>query len=170
MVDVAPITAHPLDALTADEIRTAVSTVRDSGRVAEGVLFASVALDEPSRPVVEAHRAGDPVERRVRLILLPGPEADVVEAVVAVGTGRIVEWTPRAGMRPALLFDDSYRAILALRESPEWQEAMRRRGITDFEKVQIDPWPTGNFGNPLEEGRRISRCLSYYREEPTDNG
>ena len=33
MVDVAPITAHPLDALTADEIRTAVSTVRDSGRV-----------------------------------------------------------------------------------------------------------------------------------------
>ena len=47
---------------------------------------------------------------------------------------------------------------------------MRRRGITDFEKVQIDPWPTGNFGNPLEEGRRISRCLSYYREEPTDNG
>jgi primary-amine oxidase len=170
VVDVAPMTAHPLDALTADEIRTAVSTVRDSGRVADGVLFASVALDEPSRPVVEAHRPGDPVERRVRLILLPGPEADVVEAVVAVGSGEIVEWTPRAGMRPALLFDDSYRAILALRESPEWQEAMRRRGITDFEKVQIDPWPTGNFGNPLEEGRRISRCLSYYREEPTDNG
>ena len=50
--------------------------------------------------------------------------------------------------------------------SPEWQEAMRRRGITDFEKVQIDPWPAGNFGNPLEEGRRIARCLSYYREEP----
>ena len=73
-------------------------------------------------------------------------------------------------MRPALLFDDSYRAILALRDDPEWQEAMRRRGITDFEKVQIDPWPTGNFGNPLEEGRRIARCLSYYREEPSDNG
>ena len=47
---------------------------------------------------------------------------------------------------------------------------MRRRGITDFEKVQIDPWPTGNFGNPVEEGRRICRCLSYYREEPSDNG
>src|SRR5208282_4239918 len=23
---------------------------------------------------------------------------------------------------------------------------------------------------PLEEGRRIARCLSYYREEPSDNG
>ena len=47
---------------------------------------------------------------------------------------------------------------------------MRRRGITDFDKVQIDPWPTGNFGRAVEEDRRIARCLSYYRENPTDNG
>ena len=94
----------------------------------------------------------------------------MTEVVVALATGEIVEWTAHPGMRPALLFDDSYRAILALRDHPEWQEAMRLRGITDFEKVQIDPWPTGNFGNPLEDDRRIARCLSYYREEPSDNG
>jgi primary-amine oxidase len=170
VVDVLPATAHPLDALTADEIRGAVSIVRESGRVTEGVLFAMVTLEEPSRETVAAHRTGEPVERRVRLVLLPGPEAAVVEAVVSLAAGQIVGWTPRPGMRPALLFDDSYRAILALRDNPEWQEAMRRRGITDFEKVQIDPWPTGNFGNPLEEGRRVARCLSYYREEPSDNG
>jgi primary-amine oxidase len=170
MVDVAPTTVHPLDALAADEIRVAVSVVRESGRVTDGVLFASVTLDEPGRASLAAHRPGDPVDRRVRLILLPGPEAAVIEAVVSLASGQIVEWTPRPGVRPALLFDDSYRAILALRDNAEWQAAMRRRGITDFEKVQIDPWPTGNFGNPLEEGRRIARCLSYYREEPTDNG
>ena len=170
MVDVAPTAVHPLDSLTADEIRSAVSIVRDSGRVGEGALFSAVTLDEPPRQVVAAHRPGDPVDRRIRLIVLPGPEAAVVESVVSLPSGQIVEWTPRPGVRPALLFDDSYRAILALRDHPEWQEAMRKRGITDFEKVQIDPWPTGNFGNPLEEGRRIARCLSYYREEPADNG
>ena len=170
MVDVAPTTAHPLDALAADEIRGAVSVVRESGRVDDGVLFAMVTLDEPGRALVTAHKPGDPVDRRVRLIVLPGPDAAVVEVVVSLASGQIVEWTPRDGVRPALLFDDSYRAILALRESPEWQEAMRRRGITDFEKVQIDPWPAGNYGNPMEDGRRIARCLSYYREEPTDNG
>ena len=170
MVDVAPTTAHPLDALAADEIRAAVSVVRESGRVDDGVLFAMVTLDEPGRALVTAHKPGDPVDRRVRLIVLPGPEAAVVEVVVSLASGQIVEWTPRDGVRPALLFDDSYRAILALRESPEWQAAMRRRGITDFEQVQIDPWPAGNFGNPTEDGRRITRCLSYYREEPTDNG
>jgi primary-amine oxidase len=170
MVDVASTTAHPLDALAADEIRAAVSVVRESGRVDEAVLFSMVTLDEPSRDTVAAHRPGDPVERRVRLIVLPGPEAAVVEVVVSLASGQIIEWTPRPGVRPALLFDDSYRAILALRANPEWQKAMARRGITDLEKVQIDPWPTGNFGNPLEEGRRVARCLSYYRQEPSDNG
>jgi primary-amine oxidase len=170
MVDVASTTAHPLDALAADEIRAAVSVVRESGRIDESALFAMVTLDEPGRDTVAAHRPGDPVERRVRLIVLPGPEAAVVEVVVSLASGQIIEWTPRQGVRPALLFDDSYRAILALRDNPEWQEAMHRRGITDLEKVQIDPWPTGNFGNALEEGRRVARCLSYYRQEPSDNG
>ena len=170
MVDVISTSAHPLDPLTADEIRSSVTVVRESGRVSDGVLFAMVTLDEPSREVLAAHTPGDPVDRRVRLTILPGPEASVTEVVVALATGEIVEWTAHPGMRPALLFDDSYRAILALRDHPQWQEAMRLRGITDFEKVQIDPWPTGNFGNPLEDDRRIARCLSYYREEPSDNG
>ncbi len=170
MVDLAPALAHPLDALAAEEIRAAVGAVRSSGRVSDGVLFASVTLEEPDREVVALHRRGDPVERKVRLIILPGPEASVVEVVVSLATQQIVSWTPRQGVRPALLFDDSYRAILALRADPEWQAAMHRRGITDFERVQIDPWPTGNFGNPLEEDRRVARCLSYYRDEPTDNG
>ena len=42
--------------------------------------------------------------------------------------------------------------------------------MADSAGTWIDPWPTGNFGIPLEEGRRIARCLFYYREEPTDNG
>jgi primary-amine oxidase len=122
MVDVASTTAHPLDSLAADEIRAAVSVVRESGQVNDGALFAMVTLDEPSRDTLASHRSGDPVERRVRLIVLPGPEAAVVEVVVSLASGRM---------------------------------------------VQIDPWPTGTFGVAHEEGRRIFRCLSYYRDSPT---
>jgi primary-amine oxidase len=159
MVETAPTSpavAHPLEPLNADEVRAAVAAVRADGRVTETALFSLVSLDEPDKGAVEAFR--------------PGPGSGVVEAVVALPAGAVVEWTGREGMRPALLFDDSYRATIALRANPEWQEAMRRRGITDFDKVQIDPWPTGNFGNPLEEGRRIARCICFYREEPSDNG
>src|SRR5581483_8756661 len=36
--------------------------------------------------------------------------------------------------------------------------------------VRIDPWPAGSFGIGHEDGRRISRCISYLRESKTDNG
>ncbi|MGO8873075.1 MAG: primary-amine oxidase [Acidimicrobiales bacterium] len=170
MVETAPTATHPLDPLGADEIRAAVAAARGSGRVSETALFSMVTLDEPTRSEVDAHRPGRPFERRVRLVIVPGPESSLVEAVVALPSAEIVRWTERDGVRPALLFDDSYRAIVALRQDPDWQQAMIERGITDFDQVQIDPWPTGNFGYAAEEGRRIARCLSYYRERPSDNG
>lgn len=162
--------AHPLDPLGEDEIRQAVAVVRTSGRIDESALISFVNLEEPSKETLRTHRPGDPVARRIRVVLVTGPGVGTVEAIVNVPEGEIASWTEHEDVRPALLFDDSYRATLALRADPTWQEAMRRRGITDFDKVQIDPWPTGNFGNPIEEGRRISRCLSYYRAEPFDNG
>ena len=161
---------HPLATLRADEIAAAVAAVRATGRLDDTARFSLVTLDEPSRRAVSEFRPGDPVDRRVRVVVVPGPEDRVAEVVVALPEGEVVDWQERGGVRPALLFDDSYRAIIALKQDPDWQEAMRRRGITDVDAVQIDPWPTGNFGRPIEEGRRIVRCLSYYREEPSDNG
>ena len=35
-----------------------------------------------------------------------------------------------------------------IRDHPEFQAAMRRRGVTDFETVQVDAWPAGHFGRP----------------------
>ncbi|HEX7442686.1 MAG TPA: primary-amine oxidase [Acidimicrobiales bacterium] len=170
MTDTARRRAHPHDPLTADEVRRAVASVRESGRVPDGTLFVTISVDEPDRAQLAAFAAGEPLERRIRLVLLPGPEAAVVEVAVRMADGSIVEWAPRDDVRPALLYDDAYRSILALKADPAWQAAMGRRGITDYDQVQIDPWPTGNFGRDMEDGRRITRCLSYYREGPSDNG
>ncbi len=168
--DAAEVVTHPLDALTAAEIRAAVAAVRADSRLGEHARFASITLEPPPKEEVADHRPGDPVERRVRLIIVPGQDTTVIEAVVAVRSGAVLVWNERHDVRPALLFDDAMRSIVALRADPDWQEAMRRRGITEFDKVQIDPWPTGNFARAIEENRRITRCLSYWREDPTDNG
>ena len=170
MTDTASRRTHPHDPLTAEEIRRAVAAVKASGRVPDDTLFATIAVDEPDRGALAAFAAGEALERRIRLVVLPGPAAAVVEAVVRDPDGAILEWTARDGMRPALLYDDAYRSILALKADPAWQAAMGRRGITDYDQVQIDPWPTGSFGRDMEDGRRITRCLSYYREEASDNG
>jgi primary-amine oxidase len=39
-----------------------------------------------------------------------------------------------------------------------------------IDRVQIDPWPAGVFGYECEEDRRISRCISFLREDSDDNG
>jgi primary-amine oxidase len=161
---------HPLDPLTADEVRGAVAAARATGRLADEARFASITLLEPPKDQVLAFEPGDRVDRHVRMTIVPGPECRVIEAVVDPVTATVVSWTEVDGVRPALLFEDSIRAIAALKKHPAWQEAMRARGITDFDRVQIDPWPTGNFAVPLEEGRRVQRCICFYREHPASNG
>ena len=162
--------SHPLDALTCDEIEAGVKIVRASGRLSEAARFAYIGLSEPPKAEVRAYRSGMPVERRLRMVIVPGPEAVVIEATVSLTEGTILRWDLVEEMRPALLIEEAIGVIHALRSDERWQAAMRRRGIEDFERVQVDPWPAGNFGVDHENGRRISRCLSYYRETPEANG
>ncbi len=165
-----PPVDHPLAALSAAEIEVARAVVKGSGRLPAGSLFAYVGLFEPPKEAVRSFVRGDPIERQVKVVLITGPEASVVEVVVSVTRATVVSWETVEGVRPAILFEEAMLAINALKADPEWQAAMRRRGIEDFDQVQIDPWPSGTFGLAHEEGRRISRCLSYFRESPEANG
>lgn len=166
---IAPRPAHPLAMLRADEIERAVAIVRAVRELPEAARFAYIGLDEPRKDeLAEPGDEGFP-PRRVRLVIVPGPTASVIEAVVSLD-GSITSWLVCPETRPALLFEESMHAITAVKANPAWQAAMRRRGITDFDKVQVDPWPSGNFGVEHEDDRRISRCIFYYREKPQDNG
>ncbi len=166
----APVSGHPLDALTADEVRHAVELVRADPRYEADSVFVHVRLHEPAKDIVSGHTTAAPVDREVEALLVPPARLEAIEVVVSVTGGAIRSWDAHEGMRPALLFGESMNAIIGVKEHPEWQAALRRRGIEDFDLVQIDPWPAGSFGVAHEEGRRISRCISYLREETTDNG
>jgi len=161
---------HPLAPLQSDEIRAAADVARATDRLEERARFAYIGLHEPSKDVVRSFRPGQPIDRLVRLVIVTGPAAGLVEAVVSVTDGTVRSWAVVDDARPALLIEESMHAINALRAHPDWQSAMRRRGITDFDSVQIDPWPAGSFGVAHETARRICRCLSYVRESPDDNG
>jgi primary-amine oxidase len=161
---------HPLDPITHDEISTAVALIAADERYETDFVFAHVRLREPDKSTVLAHVTGAPVDREVEALLVPPGRLEAIEVVVSVTAHEIRSWTVHEGMRPALLFGEALAAIVGVKEHPDWQAAMRRRGIEDFDQVQIDPWPAGSFGSPHEEGRRISRCISYHRAQSTDNG
>jgi len=82
---------HPLEMLTGDEIERAVEIVRASGRIPEGALFAHIVLHEPHKDDLAHWKPGDPVERHVRLVVVPGPGMLLHEAVVSLGSGDIVD-------------------------------------------------------------------------------
>ncbi|HWS44242.1 MAG TPA: primary-amine oxidase, partial [Acidimicrobiia bacterium] len=115
---------------------------------------------------------GAPVDRRLRATFVPGPETRVVEAVVHLGSGTIESWNEIDGVRPALLMYEAAGAVTTTKQHPEYLAALARRGITEdqLDLVQIDPWPAGEFGYACEDGRRISRCISFLREHEADNG
>jgi primary-amine oxidase len=161
---------HPLDLVTEEELRVAAALVRADPRFPEDAVFVHLRLREPHKDVVLGFAPGTPIDREVEAVVIPPGDLIAYEVVVSVTKGEIREWTPHEGMRPALMFGESIQAITALRADPAWQAAMRKRGIEDFDMVQIDPWPAGSFDSPHEEGRRISRCISYLRESKTDNG
>ncbi|HEY5077533.1 MAG TPA: hypothetical protein VIJ48_08530, partial [Acidimicrobiia bacterium] len=101
---------HPLEMLTAEEVKRAVATLRDSGRLPEGALFASVVLHEPAKDVLAQWKPGDRVERRVRAVIVPGPECGVVEAIVDLGAGVIEAWEELSAVRPTLLMHEAAQA------------------------------------------------------------
>ncbi len=152
---------HPLEPLTEAEIT--VATTAAKAKLTEAARFNIVTLDEP--PKADFDRP-----RQAHLVIVPGPECSVIEATVRVDNGEITGWNEIEGVRAALGFEESFTAILALHEDARFKAALAKRGITDLSKVQVDPWPTGNFGIAHEENRRVTRCISYYRENPTDNG
>ena len=161
---------HPLEPLSAAEIAAAVTAAKAHGPLDDAARFAAVTLVEPSKDELATFAAGGEARRRARLSIVTGPEAALIEASVDVATGEVLRWAVLEDVRPALLFEESLLAIIALHDHPDWVAALARRGITDLEKVQIDPWPTGSFGVAAEDGRRVVRCIAYYREDPASNG
>ncbi|MGH9205870.1 MAG: primary-amine oxidase, partial [Acidimicrobiales bacterium] len=161
---------HPLEPLTMEEIAQAVSILRGDARIPEGARLAHVVLFEPTKGDLDGFGTGASIERRARIQVVPGPDATVIETVVSLTSGGVESVVEVPEARPAMLFEESLNAIIAVMGDPQWQEALRKRGITDLDRVQIDPWPPGTWGHDFEKGRRLCRCICYLRDSPTDNG
>jgi len=161
---------HPLDPLTAEEITAAVALVRADPRFDDRVRFAYVGLAEPPKAALTAWGPGARVERAAQMVLTTGFEARVVEVVASLSARTLHSVTEIDGVRPGLQYEEALAAVTVLQSDPTWGAAMARRGLDDPARIQIDPWPAGNFGSPHEDGRRICRCLAYVRDTPHDNG
>lgn len=169
-----PVTAtatHPLDPLSIDEVTAAVAILREQRELASRSSFTSISLAEPTKDVVKGYRAGGPIERTARIICYDRDTRETAEALVSITAGLVTGWEIIPDVQPHLMLEEVMIVEDVLKADPRYIEAMARRGITDLENIQIDPWPAGNFGTGIDlEGRRICRAVSYVRDRPVDNG
>ncbi|GAA2382158.1 primary-amine oxidase [Dactylosporangium salmoneum] len=163
---------HPLDRLTAEEITVARAVLDKAGLLGPTVRFPFLGLEEPAKDEVLAHRDGDPVDRRVRAVLLDVATGASSTVVASVTRGE-VDWQreidPATDGQPAILLEEFIAVDEIVKADPGWVAALARRGITVLDLVRPCPLSAGDFGIPGEPGRRMLRVLSFLQHRPEDH-
>jgi primary-amine oxidase len=164
--------SHPLDPLTPEEIAAASAAVRAAdaaGALSADVRFVTIDLREPPKEDVLGRAGGDRLPRAADVVLLDRRDGATHEVVVSLDAGAVTAWTRRDDVQPMAVVAELMEAEELVRLHPEFQAALARRGVEDFDAVQVDAWPAGNFGDPEEEGRRLARAVAFIRPRPGDN-
>ena len=160
-------TPHPLDPLSAGEVRAAAAILRRERGVDERWRFASIELREPSKETVRAFTPGDPIAREAEVICWNREDAQAYKARVALGSESVVHWEHRPGEQPNMTADEFGECDVAMRRHPRVIEALAARGITDMDSVLIDTWAYGAHLLPEPyDDRRLGWADVWYRAQP----
>jgi primary-amine oxidase len=153
---------HPLDGLTAPEIWTAYEVLHRVGKVDEKTQYPMVQLKEPPKEVVLAWKTGQAIRREAFLVVKKG--AQTFEAVVDVNEKKLLSWTERKGVQPNMTNEELQGIDGPVKDNPEVQAALKRRGITDLATVSCGVYAMDYFGALQGSGRRLVHltCSQQY--------
>jgi primary-amine oxidase len=163
-------TVHPLEPLTAEEITGAVDLLRRSGSAGDACRFISVVLREPEKSAVLAFDAdGTAPPREAAAIVLDKADGKTYEAVVSLSDGAVTRWEHVPGVQPQVMLEEFFACEEIVKTDPGVRDALRERGVTEFDGVMVDPWSAGHYGDE-EEGRLLRGLLWIKMGGPDDNG
>ena len=162
---------HPLEPLSAEEVRAAVGLLKRSGKVTPTTRFVSVALKEPHKSFVHGS-IGDRLPRARRLpYCSTTPPTACYEATLSLTDGVLLDWKHVPGVQPTMTIDEQVECEQAVLASPEFKAALKKHtGVDDTSLVMVDIWSAGNYGAEEDRTRRLARPLCFLRTDPTDNG
>jgi primary-amine oxidase len=155
---------HPLEPLSKREILDAVALVKQQEQFGPASRFVLIQLKEPPKPEVLAYRPGAKFTRRAFVIVYDYSTNLTNEAVVDLREKKLVSWKNIVEVQPGgLLDDDDERTEKIVKAYAPWQEAMRRRRISDFSNLTVFAGPAGPF-TPPRDGARYVVALTIYKQ------
>lgn len=166
---------HPLDMLTADEINCGREILVSAGLLTESHLVPTMLPVEPSKETVREFTGGD-FERRIMFVVLDPATGISVEYTVSLQQ-RCVVHERRVNSdsypygQPPYTWTEFEKAERLVKQSEEWQAAMRGRGFTQeqIDLAYIGPLAPGFFNVKDEVGQRIIRSVTFLRDHANDS-
>jgi len=148
--------AHPLDGLSAREHWAVYDALIASGKTDTTTRYLYVTLREPPKAEVLAWRPGQPFRREAFTHLVQGGKG--YEAVVDIGSKKLLSWGEVPG-RQYMATEGEGEALneLLLRDS-RVRDAIKKRGVTDFNHVRCGSVNEGYFDLPEERNHRVVRA------------
>jgi len=76
------------------------------------------------------------------------------------------------GVQPASMADEFAECEEAVKRSPEFLAALKKRGLDDATLMMVDPWSAGIYATevPGDKSKRLWRLLCWVCTSPNDNG
>jgi primary-amine oxidase len=156
---------HPLDALTVREVLRTVELLKAAGIVDDTTLYPMVSLREPPKSYILTWYPGTPFTRAAHVVTRTGGRTS--ETHVDLDQGRIVSSVEIADGQPNITMIEWRIAAELAQADPRWQDAVRKRGITDLATVYCAPTFAGYLNEPELAGRRVFRVPCYGSADPS---
>ncbi|WP_071188078.1 primary-amine oxidase [Trichormus sp. NMC-1] len=158
------VISHPLNPLTEVEINAAVDILKQKKALSETAFFPIIALQEPDKKEVLNFTPGKQFQRQVFLVVYERELNKTFEGIINLTTNSLTSWQEKTGVQPAILPPDYELVREIVTSDIRWQKAMIKRGLKDFDQVQISCWSSGILTKEeTKAGNRLCRALSYYR-------
>ena len=122
------IVAHPLDPLSAEEIRQAAAIVRRDRGVGDGWRFASIELKEPAKADLPALESGRLNRREALVVCWDRADGQAYRGTVSLTADEVTAWEHLPGQQPNMTVDEWHECDEMLRAHPAVIEALAGAG------------------------------------------
>ncbi len=155
---------HPLEPLSASEVRSAVALLKSQPTFAPGTRVISVMLHEPPKTEVYPWPAVVTPRREAVAVLFHNDRNRAERLVLDLVANSVLSAVlAPEGAQTTLSMDEQIECEQAVIHDPRFIEALHRHFGPDVDPslVRVDIWSAGNYGHPEENSTRLARPLCF---------
>lgn len=152
---------HPMDALTADEIKQTVSILKAQNIANDKTQYPYIGLLEMPKKTLKKWQYGDPINRMSKAVIYK--DGETYEVKIDLDKAQIINQKHIENVEPSIMAREWHTARLLTLKHPEFIAALKKRNITDLNNIYCSPNPAGYFEKQNYDLKRIFKVPCYER-------